>query len=306
MKGATGLDLNLLLLLEALLAEGSVSGAARRLGISQPAASKALARLRRHFGDALFVRTPRGMRPTDRVIQLEAELKRVLADVRRLVEEAPVFDPSTAQGIVRLAMSDIAEFALLPGLIERLHHLAPQVDLRARPLDKTRAYAALDSGELDALVGVFPDLPKRFSRMVLWQERFVCLVRSGHPWLAQGATLAGYLSYPHILVTLKDDAEGAVDRALAALGLTRRVAATAGHFLSVPPILTHSDCVATVGSRFAQVLAEPMGCRICEPPLTVAGWTEQLVWGQGADRPPLQRWVRKQIAAAARSIGQAE
>ncbi|MBC8121786.1 MAG: LysR family transcriptional regulator [Gemmatimonadaceae bacterium] len=303
MAEARSLDLNLLVLLDVLLAEGSVSRAAARLGVTQPAASKGLRRLRQHFGDELFVRTPRGLRPTTRAQTLEVDLRSVLADLRRLVQEAPPFDPAMAQGIVRLAMSDVAEFVLLPGLVERLRPLAPMVDLRMRALDKTRIYQALDRGELDGAIGVFPELPKRFPRDTLWQERFVCIVRDGHPWLDAGATLEGYVRYPHVLVTLKDDAEGAVDRALAAVGEQRRVAVTAAHFLAVPQILVHSDCIATVASRFARVLAEPMGCRICEPPLAIPRWSEQFIWEQGTHHPPLQRWVRGLIKEAAEAVG---
>lgn len=297
------LDLNLLVLLEVLLAEGSVSRAAARLGVTQPAASKGLERLRRHFGDELFVRTPRGMRPTIRAQELEPDLRLVLADLRRLVVEAPPFNPATAQGIVRLAMSDVAEFVLLPGLVERLCRLAPLVDLRMRALDKTRIHQALDGGELDAAIGVFPDLPKRFLRDTLWQECFVCIVRVGHAWPDAGATLEGYLRYPHVLMTLKDDADGAVDRALATVGAQRRVAVTTAHFLAVPQILVNSDYIATIPGRFARALAEPMGCRTSEPPLAIPGWTEQLIWGQGTHHPPLQRWVRGLIKEAAEAVG---
>jgi len=301
-SGAAGLDLNLLVLLETLFVEGSVSKAARRLGVSQPAASKGLERLRRHFGDELFVRTPRGMRPTARALALGADLQRVLADLRRLVEEAPAFDPTTARGIVRVAMSDAAEFVLLPGLVERLGRLAPALDLRARPLDKARMSDALDRGELDAVVGVFPDLPKRFLHRALWFEQFVCLMRADHPLCTAQMTLEHFTRYPHVLVTLKDDAEGAVDRALAAVGAARRVAVTVGHFLVVPQILAQSECIATVASRFGRAFAASMGCRICPPPVEIPGWTEQLVWGQGTDRLPLQRWFRALVVETAQAL----
>ncbi len=287
------LDLDLLALFEALMAERNVTRAAARVGVAQPSASKALERLRRLFDDPLFVRTPRdGMRPTPRALELAPEVAGVLERVRGLVAARVPFDPATARGAVRVAMSDAAEFVLLPGLVGRLGRDAPGIDLRARPLDKERALDELDAGRLDALVGVFPGLPKRYGSAGLYEERFVCLARADHPRLEAGLSLEAFLELPHLLVTLRDDARGAVDAALAGIGRSRRIAATVGRFLVVPHVLRGSDAVATLPSRLAVAVAAGAGCRVHEPPLALDGWTETLVWSRAAERPPLQGWFR--------------
>ncbi len=299
------LDLDLLALFEALMAERSVTRAAARVGLAQPSASKALERLRGLFGDPLFVRTPRdGMRPTPRALELAPEVAGLLERARGLVAARVSFDPAAARGAVRVAMSDAAEFVLLPGLVARLGRDAPGMDLRARPLDKERALGELDAGRLDAVVGVFPGLPKRYGSVGLYEERFVCLARAGHPRLGDGGlTLDAFLELPHLLVTLRDDARGAVDAALAKLGRSRRVAATAGRFLVAPHVVRGSDAVVTLPSRLAFAVAAGAGCRVHEPPLALEGWTEALAWSRAAERTPLQVWFRGLLRELAAEVG---
>ena len=296
------IDLNLLVLFEALMAEQNVTRAAARVGVAQPSASKALDRLRHLFGDELFVRRPAGMHPTTRALELEPEIAAVLERVRGLVAAQVPFEPATAKGVVRIAMSDAAEFVLLPELVGRLGHLAPGLDLRSRPLDKDRALAELDAGRLDAAVGVFPELPKRYAHAPLYEERFVCMARADHPRLKGGLTLGVYVDLPHLLVTLRDDARGAVDEALNRLGCSRRIAATVGRVLVVPHLLRRSDAVATLPSRPAKAVAAFAGCRIHEPPLALAGWTETLVWSHAAGREPLQVWFRALLREVAADV----
>ncbi|CAL79896.1 Putative transcriptional regulatory protein, LysR-family [Bradyrhizobium sp. ORS 278] len=296
MPSLAHVDLNLLVLFEALLSERNVTRAAVRVGLAQPSASKALDRLRHLFGDPLFLRAPGGMRPTPRALELAPEIALVLERVRALVAAELPFDPATARGSLRLAMSDAAEFVLLPGLVAQLAGTAPGVTLQARPLDKDRVFAELDEGRLDAVVGVFRELPKRFRSAPLFEERFVCLARADHPRLATGLTLETYVELPHLLVTLRDDRKGAVDDALEAIGLHRRVAATLTRFLALPPVLAFSDAIATVPSRFAAASAP--NCRLHEPPLALPRWTEQLVWRAGAEREPMIAWGLQLIRSA--------
>jgi DNA-binding transcriptional LysR family regulator len=292
MPNLAHLDLNLLVLFEALMAERNVTRAAVRVGVAQPSASKALDRLRHLFGDELFVRTPGGMRPTPRASELEPEIAALLDRVRRLVAARVPFDAASARGVVRVAMSDAAEFVLLPGLVGRLGEAAPGIDLRVRPLDKGRAPDDLDAGQVDALIGVFPGLPKRYRTADLWEERFLCLARADHPRLGRELSLDVFAELPHLLVTLRDDAHGAVDEALARLGRSRRIVATVGRFLIVPHVLRCSDALAMLPSRLATAVAAGTGCRAFEPPLGLRGWTETLVWSRATERLPLQVWFR--------------
>lgn len=306
MPNLARIDIPLLLLFEALVDEGNLTRAAARVGMAQPSASKALDRLRDLFGDPLFLRAPGGMRATPRALALAGEVSAVIERLRALVADAVLFDPATAEGTLRIAMSDAAEYAVLPQLLAMLNSAAPGIVLKARPLDKDRALAALDEGQLDMVIGVFSELPQRMRSEPLFAERFVCLAREDHPALSQGLTLDAYAALPHLLVTLRDDARGAVDEALARIGRQRRVLATLTRFLAVPAILRQTDAIATVPARLAVGV---VGCARHEPPLPIPGWTEQLIWRSGSERDPMLAWaigllrraVSPQPAAAAAS-----
>lgn len=293
------LDLGLLVLFEALAAECNVTRAAARVGMTQPSASKGLDRLRHLFQDELFIRTSRGIRPTARALELEVPVRQALLAVRNAVSRPTPFNPAEASGVIRVAMSDAAEFLLLPPLIRRLAKEAPGVALRARPLDKETAFEALDSGKLDGIVGVFGKLPKRYDRRVLWNERFVCVLRGRGDEKRERLTLKSFARKPHVLVSLRDDARGFVDEVLARHGLTRRVIATVGRFMIVPYLIEGTDCVATLPSRMARRVVEGTRCNLVEPPFKMQPWQEALIWHRGTERTPLLSWFRSVMTECA-------
>ena len=292
-------DLSLLVLFEALAAERNVTRAAAKVRMTQPSASKGLERLRHLFQDELFVRTSRGIRPTARALELEAPIHQALLAVRNAVAKPTPFDPREASGVLRVAMSDAAEFVLLPTLIQRLASEAPKLDLRARPLDKETAFEALDAGKLDALVGVFGKLPKRYDRRALWNERFACVLGRQKNAKPERLTLKSYARKPHVLVRLRDDARGYVDEVLARHGLTRRVVATVGRFMIVPYVIEATDCVATLPSRMAHRLVQGTQCVVLEPPFKMQPWEEALIWHRSTERTPLQEWFRRLLKECA-------
>ena len=291
----TKIDLNLLVLFGAIAAERNVTRAAQRIGITQPSASKGLDRLRHLFKDQLFVRTARGMRPTELAMELEGPINHALETVREVVGRVRLFKPSEARGIVRIAMSDAAEFVLLPQLVARLAREAPGIDLRVRPLDKDAAFEQLDAGKLDCLVGVFSNLPKRYDRLALWEERFLCIARSSLVPANGRMSLEVYAGLPHVLVSLRDDALGYVDEVLAGKGLARRIAATVGRFLVVPFVIQASDCVATLPSRMALTISKLTRCTVFEPPFQMKPWQETLIWHRATDRSPMLAWFRQLV-----------
>lgn len=293
------LDLGLLVLFEAIAAERNVTRAAHRVGITQPSASKGLDRLRHTFKDPLFVRTARGMRPTDRAMELDGPVKHALSAVRELAERVRPFKPDKAKGIVRIGMSDAAEFVLLPPLIALLAKEAPGVDLRVRPLDKDTAFDQLDDGKLDCLVGVFANLPKRYAKLTLWEERFLCIAKSSRVSAKNQMTLDLYADMPHILVSLRDDTHGFVDDVLAKSGRSRRIAATVGRFMVVPFVIQASDCVATLPSRMALAISKSTQCTVFEPPFHMTPWKETLIWHRATDRSPMLSWFRRLIKRCA-------
>jgi DNA-binding transcriptional LysR family regulator len=297
------IDLNLLVALDALLAEQSTTKAGARLGLTQPAVSRALGRLRVLFDDPLLVRGPRGLVPTERAAALAEPVRRVLAEVARVIGNAPRFEPASARRTFRIGMIDYAEMLLLPALAARLAREAPSVDVGVRPL-YAGAYEALEEGRLDAAVGVFVDTPPAgIKRRKLFDERFVCLLRRGHPALARPLDLGAFVSLAHAVVAprgLKDG--GFVDDALARLGQRRRVALRFPHFLVAPHVIASSDLVVTIAERIARRFADLLPLSVVEPPLAIDRFSVHLLWHERHDADPGNAWLRSLLAELGASV----
>lgn len=301
-----GLDLNLVLALDALLAERHVTRAAERLGVSQSAASHALARLRDVLGDPLLVRGPRGaMQPTPRALALAPMLSRALTDVAAALRRPEPFAPSTARRTFHLGAGDYAELVLLPRLVARLATAAPGIDLfiRTVPDDIPTAIAR---GELDAVIA--PARPRDVAgpgiyQRLLFEEQFVCAVRAGHPATQRKLTLDRYCSLDHLLIAPRGTYGGFVDDALAALRKRRRVALAVPHFLIVPHVVAGTDLIVTLASRIAAAFADSHRLATLRPPaeLGLDGFLMHLIWHERAHADDAQRWLRDQIATVAGS-----
>jgi DNA-binding transcriptional LysR family regulator len=299
-KDLSSVDLNLLVLLEALYEERNLTRAAARIGVGQPSASKALERLRSILGDELFVRVPGGMRPTRRAVEIEPGLRRALSEIRNAVLSELTFDPALAKGTVRLATSDIVTLTFLPEVLARLHDRLPGVDVRIRNLEKEQAYGDLDAGRVDFVIGVFDDPPKRFMTRAIIRDRFAVIASKDVKATKNRISLKTYLSVPHILFTLRDDAQGAVDDALAELSEKRRVALTVSHVLAVPALVARTNFLATISEQIAHRLGPGEGCQVLEPPIPLQPWTQRLIWNREADSNRLLKLVRDEIIAAGR------
>ena len=293
-------DLNLLLAFDALLNERSVSRAAARLGIGQPAASNALARLRSLFEDDLFERDGRTMVPTPRALELAEPIGRALAAAREALEPAS-FDPARAKRAFTLSAGDYALATILPVLVEQVRRTAAAVDLRVRFVEKGRVFDFLDDGRIDVALGVFPDAPKRFGLRTAFEEHFVCLMRRNHPLLQAGLTAESYAAASHVLVTERGDERGVVDDALAALGLERRIALTVPNVLVIGRVLLGSDLVATTGTRMADIFAADPRLALARPPLAMPPWHMHVVWLRRRQRDAGLAWLLQMVERAARS-----
>jgi len=297
-----GLDLNLLRVLDALLAERHVTRAARRLGLTQPACSHALGRLRRALGDPLLVRGPGGaMLPTARAEAIAPTLRAALVQLAAAVEGDPGFDPATARRRVRIATSDYAELVVLPELIAAIGRAAPGVDLWVVPIPPARdaRVEMLASGAADVVIGPpRRDWPAGVYERRLFDERFRCVVRRGHPAAGKRMTLARYCALSHVLVAPRGSAGSLVDDALAARGRSRRVAVAVPHFLVVPHLVAGSDLIATLAGRVVDAYADAVGLEVMAPPLELAGFAISMTWHERVHHDPAQRWLREQIVAA--------
>lgn len=288
-------DLNLMVAFEALMEARSVSGAALRLGISQPAMSGALARLRALFDDALFVRSAQMMLPTARAVQLENQITLGLAQFRAALEPPTAFEPATSRRAFSVSGGDYATMVILPRLTAHLARTAPFVDLRFRFVEKDAIVPLLDADELDLALGVFPRVPKRLRLQPLFAERFICIARRGHPGLQHGMTLDNFVKLPHVLVTERGDATGVVDEALATLGLERHIKLTVPHVLVIPSILPDSDMVASVGARAGQMFARNAPLETYELPFTIAAWNLSMLWSRQKAGDLGLAWLRKTL-----------
>jgi DNA-binding transcriptional LysR family regulator len=297
------LDLNLILALDALLEERSVTRAARRVGITQSAMSHALARLRAVTGDALLVRTASGMVATARAEELGPPIHRALEDVATALQPPQAFDPKTAERRIRIATGDYGEIVLLPCVLKRLAKEAPRVDLRV-VFQGDNPAGMLRSGDVDLLLSpVFAaDVgPGTYARK-LFDERFVCVVRRGHPLASKKLTLARYVAASHALISPRGKEGSQTDDVLVRMGLSRRVAVTVPHFLVAPHIVAQSDLVLTLPARVANMLAAPLRLVILEPPseLRLDGFTMSAVWHERTHADPAQRWTRDVFAEVAK------
>ncbi|HCU0431998.1 TPA: LysR family transcriptional regulator [Serratia marcescens] len=290
-------DLNLLVVFEALYQTRNVTAAGRRLNRAQPSVSNALARLRILLNDPLFIRSGGAMAPTPRAHQLMPQIQRVLEQIHLALAPPAHFDPATAgQRRFTLAAGDYADILLLPAIISRLRQTAPGIDIRVSRLDRHNIYRQLDRGEVDiALGGHLSGAESHYVR-TLFEEHLVCIASRSHPQLADGRwDLARYLSLPHGLYAPADDgsARGLVDRRLAEIGGQRRVAVTFSHIAALPAVVADSDLIATLAASAARHFSDPQRVSILPLPdeLAIAPFPIELIAGRQAQRDPALIWL---------------
>lgn len=292
-------DLNLLSAFAAIYETRSVSLAAERLQLRQPAVSGALARLRASFGDELFVRAGGAMQPTAKALRIAPGIQRALANFSETLADATPFTPSIVERTFTIASTDYTTSVIVPALISAVKGHAPNIDVRIVGYDKSDVAQLIDRGEIDLALGVFRDPPPRAVRKPLCSERFVGLCRRGHPLVENGGiALEAFAAAPHALVTVKRDARGEVDEALQRLGRSRRVALTLPHMLALPAILEVSDLLAAVPERVAARFSND-GLQQFELPLALPAWQIEMLWNMGDRSDKGHAWLRSIIAAAA-------
>ena len=250
------LDLNLLLVLDALYEEGTLTRTAQRLRLSQPTVSAALAKLRQVLGDELFVRAGGAMQPTARAQALQPVVSSVLKTIRTELLALAGFEPASAVGAFTLSLSDIGELEFLPRLLRRLSAEAPNLEIRSVVAKPTDLATAMDLAEVDLAVGYFPDLVSSvFKQQLLFRHRSACIVRRNHPTIGADMSLDDYLAAKHIAVAQEGRVRDVVELGLAAQGLRRQVGLQTSHFISVPFLVAASDLVGTNST--------PVGAAVC-------------------------------------------
>jgi DNA-binding transcriptional LysR family regulator len=290
-------DLNLLKAFDALMSERAVTRAAGRIGLSQPAMSHALSRLRSLFADDLFVRTPDRMEPTARAREIAPLVSTAIEHIEAALNLGVGFDPAKSTGIFTAGMAEYAEVALVGRLAKSFARQAANATLRLTPVTGIEAAERLDSGAIDVAVAHLRALPAHIDSIVLLHDPFVLITRRGHP-AARPPSIEEYAALNHVLVSPRGDIIGAVDRALADFGLKRRIALLVATYLALPSALAASDLVATVPRRTAEQIAAIAEIEIIPLAMDLSV-PVSMAWHRRATSEPAQVWFRSLLIEAA-------
>ncbi len=291
------LDLNLLVVFEAVVAEASVSRAAHRLHLTQPALSHALARLRTAFGDPILVRKGRTMQATPRALATLPEVRALLSQVGRLFAQGGRFDPATAERQLHIGVSDYAATAVLAPCLARIQREAPAMRLRLHHAGRVDAPGMLRSGQLDLALGVFNTLTADLDTLPLRDEPYRCAVARVHR-MPMPLSLDAYLQADHLNVLVQGEALGLIDEALAQRGLTRRIVLTVAHFGVALPLLAASPMVLTAPAGLLHAVAAAQ-MDTCDPPVALPPFRTQMAWARRSDEDEALRWLRSCLLDAA-------
>jgi len=290
-------DLNLLKAFDALISERAVTRAAGRIGLSQPAMSHALARLRGLFGDDLFVRTQSGMEPTSRARDIAPLVSTAIEHIEAALNLGVGFDPAKSIGTFTAGMAEYAEVALVGKLAAAFAREAPRATLRLLPLTGVDAAEQLERGIIDVAVAHLRALPNAIESTTLLRDPFVAVMRKDHKLAGETLSLEAYAAQRHILVSPRGDTAGAIDRILVDLGLRRRIALLVATYLALPAALAGSDLVAAVPSRAARQIAGIAEIAILPLPIDLAV-TVSMAWHRRAASEPAQAWLRSLLTDA--------
>jgi len=289
-----GMDLNLLIALDTLLEERSVTRAARRVGLTQPAMSRALGRLRIAFRDELLIRAGRGLTATPRALGLRLPLRRALEQLGAVVAEVPTFDPATARRTFTISTVDYGVAVVLPPLVAHLAVAAPQVDLAVRHQDES-VDEDLAAGRIDLVISPRRPSPPGLVWTRLFFDEQVCLVRRGHPAVGRELSLEQFRALGHVFVTPTGQQTGVVDRSLHRRGLTRRVVLRVPTFLAAPLVVARTDLIATVAGRVARTFAGRFPIRAVPPPVELPRLEVCMAWHERMRHEPGHAWLRRTI-----------
>lgn len=291
MRDIKSIDLNLLRALDALLDERNVTRAAARLGLTQPAMSGMLTRLRESFGDPLFARARRGIVPTQRALDLSMPVKQVLGEIDALLQP-PVFDPASARLTFSIAATDYALRAIAVPFLSALKQQAPHIRVSLIPVESNQLQNQLERGQIDVALLTPESTPPDLHARELFKEYYVCVLREGHPAaLGRKLSLKQFCELDHALVSYDGGGfHGVTDDALENLGKRRNVTLSVKSFLILPDILRASDMVAILPSRLVDGMP---GVAVFPPPLAVPGFVKTAAWHERTHHDPAQRWLRE-------------
>ncbi|OEC39233.1 LysR family transcriptional regulator [Pseudomonas sp. 1D4] len=296
-------DLNLFIVFDAIYTEANLTRAGQIVGITQPAVSNALARLRETFNDPLFVRTAQGMVPTPMAQNIIGPVRNALQLLRVSVQESRTFNPLQANKTYRISMTDLSEAVILPLLFQRLRRLAPQVQVESFLAKRRETTKELAAGRLDFAVDAPLNTDPQVRHVKLMEDRYVCAMRRGHPLAKERISLDEYLSLSHIHISSRRNGLGYVDLALGKMGIQRKVALRSQHYMMASTVLQSTDMAMTVPERFAR----RHDLHFVDLPVNdVPALETHLYWHESTDQDPANRWMREQIIEICQQVTQQE
>lgn len=291
------IDLNLLMVFESVWRLRNVSDAAAEIGLSQPAVSNALRRLRGHFHDRLFVRATTGMLPTPVAEQLGPSLVAALSELRKSVRLRSDFRPQNDERTFTILMTDVGEVALLPRLLRYCRDHAPNVSIRTVQVGAGQTASALEVGDIDLAIGYIPQLQSGIYQQQLFRTDYVCMVRQDHPTIRARITRTQFLAAVHAVAESAGTSHYAVEQHLNRLGIHRRIGLRVSHLLSLPAIVGSTNMVATVPESLGAISAKTANTRILPHPIRFPQTAIKQYWHERFHEDVANRWLRQTCAA---------
>lgn len=310
------IDLNLLVVFQEVFQERQISAVAKKLGLSQPAVSNALARLRKSFGDELFVRTAQGMQPTPLAQQLADPVSSALASISRALNQREVFDAANSKRRFTIAMTDVGEVYFMPVLVELCRRLAPHIELATVRANSVDLKTEMETGRVDLAIGAFDSMSGALYQRRLFKQSYVCMFRRAHP-LAQrlGAATAAakeagaatdnsgnslslkdFLAAQHLIVSSMESPYDKINHSLHKAGIHLGAHFTVPHFVAVPYIISSADLLVTVPQKLAESAAQPFNLQFVAPPLRLPSLQTNIFWHRRFQQDDANQWLRGLIA----------
>ncbi len=288
-------DLNLLVVLDAIYTEGGITKAARKLHLTQPAISHALSRLREMFGDPLFERQGQAMAPTPLARGVIEPVRRSLRNLEITLNEVARFDPATSQAKFTVAVRDVLEATLLPALMERVAKEAPHIEIAAVRADRREIESELAMGTLDAAIDVLLPLSEHIHHSRIGIDPMVVMARKGHPAVRKGLDIETYLKQGHILVSSRRAGQGIEDVELSRHGLQRRIRLRCQHYFAACSVVSRTDLILTMPETYARIASQQFGNQILPFPLAMPTLDAHLYWHANVEAEPANRWLRERV-----------
>ncbi len=297
-------DLNLLVAFDVLMRELNVTRAAEQMFVTQSAMSHILHRLRQQLDDPLLVKTPTGMKPTERALALIAPVRALLSEMEQLIQPPLEFEASTSQRRFVLAATDYLEFLIIPALTGAIDQIAPSVDLHVKRTEASFPVTQLENGSLDVVLGFGSVLnpPSHLRCQTLFDDEMVCVVRQNHPIIRTAPSLEDYIAVPHMLISWKGTPAGIIDQHLQEMGLERRIKLIVPNFLSAPLIVAQTDMILSLPYKLAKRFTKFVPLEIFPVPIQLPAYDLVMIWHPLHDKDPAHQWLRDKIMAIGRDI----